>query len=174
MLALLTFFIMITLLMIAVQDFRERMVSLFLFPCLSLLFFLYSALYLSFREQLINFAITAGFMVLQYTMVTIYFSIKAGRAINLLKQHIGSGDVLFLLVLCLLLSPVNYFVFYLFSLLAVLIYELPRHLIQADREYKIPLAGIQSLLLSVWICLHAFCRCFDLTNDENFIYFLPG
>ena len=78
----------------------------------------------------------------------ILFVLK-GRVFNPLNSLIGSGDLLFLPVLCISFSPMNYWVFFVVSLLLIVIFRL---IYKAPGRY-IPLAGIQSVILVIALIL---------------------
>ena len=78
----------------------------------------------------------------------ILFVLK-GRVFNPLNSLIGAGDLLFLPVLCISFSPVNYWVFFVVSLLLIVIFRL---IYKAPGRY-LPLAGIQSVILVIALIL---------------------
>ncbi len=76
--------------------------------------------------------------------------------VNLTRRHLGIGDVLFLLCLAFFFSPVNFFLFYLMSLLLICMGTGAYLLLCKPANFSIPLAGLQGfvfilLLLASWI-----------------------
>jgi len=113
--------VLIILSIIVYQDFKYKAVSWFLFPVLFV-----PPLYLGFVqvgwERLWMYFVTNfGFLLIQFLLLIIYLSIKNKKITILTKGYLGLGDILFLIVLCLFFSSVNYILFYLFSLIAILI-----------------------------------------------------
>jgi len=64
---------------------------------------------------------------------------------------IGWGDILFLVVIVVYLPFVNYVIFYICSLIAVLLIWLIWQSVADVKSKFIPLAGLQSILLAVYL-----------------------
>jgi len=61
------------------------------------------------------------FLGLQLALLSIYFSIKNRKWINLFKEYLGIGDVVFFIPLCFIFSPVNQILFFIITLIFSLI-----------------------------------------------------
>ena len=144
------------LIIIVYQDFKYKAVSWVIFPVL-----LIPPLYLGFVqvgwERLwICFVTNFGFLFIQFFLLTIYISIKNKKLTDLTKGYLGLGDILFLLVLCLFFSPVNYIVFYLFSLIIILAVYLLYNIFKRSKQrtlfkQQIPLAGSIAIVLIILV-----------------------
>ena len=160
--------IVVVLTVIVYQDFKFRAVSWILFPLLASMLVLENifihALPLFVDFYLINFCFVAA----QLCLITLYLSIRNKKFIKIWDQHLGAGDILFFIILCLFFSPVNFLLFYIGSLLFTVIVVL-----LLKRSYVgiavIPLAGIQSGLLAVLIILSLFTKTLEFKNDPNLI-----
>lgn len=125
------------------QDFKQREISWW-----TLLLVLVSSLILDTRtlpillqEALLNFS----FVLVNLIVITIYFSIKKARLVNIVNREIGAGDILFFLVCCFIFSVPSFIIFFLISMfLSVLITPL---LFRFAKQSTIPLAGIMAFLL---------------------------
>ena len=126
----------------SVQDFRYRAISWYAFPLLAL-FLLLENLQLSLTEVGLNL----GFILLNYALTTAMISLKYGRIVNLMNQHIGVGDLLMLFCLALYFPALNFFLFYLGSLLLIAIGSGLYIIFNRPKAYTVPLAGLQSILL---------------------------
>lgn len=147
--------ILALLLLIFAQDLRSRSVYWFLFPVLTALFMLltFSHAY-AWPTVLINI----GFLLLQFLLVSVYFSVKRGRRVNITAGLLGWGDLLFLLSIAFYLSVLNFLFFYIASLLFVLLF--------AAKRYKhIPLAGLQALLFLIFLATDWWVKPFNATSD---------
>ncbi|HEX8545800.1 MAG TPA: hypothetical protein VF691_02500 [Cytophagaceae bacterium] len=82
-------------------------------------------------------------------ILTLYFSIKEKKMVNITKKYLGWGDVLFLFTLCFLFPLINYLLFYLLTLSVVIARQLIIYLIKKQPSGKIPLAGIQAFILAM-------------------------
>jgi hypothetical protein len=106
------------------------------------------------------------FIGLQLAILTIYFSLKNRRVVNITHQLLGWGDILFFLAAAFYLSVLNFVFFYVGSLIVVLFCWLLWQLISVKGGRYIPLAGFQSILLIMFLIADWYCFHFDVTNDN--------
>ena len=154
----------IILALIAYQDFRYLAVSWILFAAGFILFFITGWLTLKFGVQVYYILLNSAFVIVQLgsAMLYIYFRKKDLKAV---KGYLGSGDLLFFLLLCLVLSPVNFIIFNLVSLLlALLVFIFYRKTGGKDR--RIPLAGFQALYLAGVMAVDYSTKYFNMYNDN--------
>lgn len=162
---LLHILILVILLLIFLQDIQSRSVYWFLFP------FLAGALFiLQLQSKVLSDAwepmvINISFLALQVFMLTIYFSIKSKKWVDVTQTLLGWGDILFLLSTAFYLSVLNYLFFYIASLLIVLSFWLIRNGGAKNKMEHIPLAGLQALIFALLLAGNWWVACFDLTND---------
>lgn len=160
--------IVIILGIIVYQDFKFRAVTWVLFPLLATVIVLDNifvhALPMVVDFYLINFC----FISVQLCLIILYFSFKNKRIVKLWDQHLGAGDILFFMILCLFFSPINFLLFYIGSLLLTVVVVLVLR-----RSYSsinvIPLAGIQSAFLAVLIIVNLFTNRLEFKHDPNLI-----
>ncbi|PTQ92456.1 hypothetical protein C8P68_11256 [Mucilaginibacter yixingensis] len=135
------------LLLIFKQDVKDRMVWVWAFPLLAV-----ALAWLNYREQHIydfrQLAVNLIFLFVQLGLVSLYFSIKNKTWTNITSELLGWGDILFLCALAFYLPVVNFIVFYLSSLLLILLYWVLRK----PNNRHIPLAGLQALLFALLLC----------------------
>jgi len=158
--------ILLILLLIFVQDIRARSVYWILFPLLA------GALILLNYWQLKTItsvwqpvSINLGFIILQYMLVTVYFSLRQKKLVNISDQLLGFGDILFLGAVAFYLSVLNFLFFYITSLIGSLIIWLIWQLFSSKKSKEIPLAGFQSILLILFLVSCWWGKLFDLTDD---------
>ncbi|CAN5433786.1 general secretion pathway protein [soil metagenome] len=159
-------FILITLLLIFIQDWKNRAVFWFFFPLLAVsLFFLNYLTHTGtegiWQPSLINI----GFLTIQLLLVTAYFSIKAKRPVNITRNLLGLGDILFLWSIAFYLSVLNFLFFYIASLVCVLLFWMFYQLIASKKDKQIPLAGIQALLFTVLLAIDWWFLNVHLNDD---------
>ena len=143
--------ILITFLSICYQDFKEREVYLltyFILYGLLLIAVLTNRILLNIDFIIINSCILIAVICL---LVIYYLLIYSHFAVLKLKASVGWGDVLILPAFVINFSPVIMIVVFIFSLVISLIYYLFNNF-QKLRIKTIPLAGIQSLVLSILLC----------------------
>jgi hypothetical protein len=158
--------ILILLLIILIQDIKSRSVYWFVFPILVLLLLIlryqtHHNLIEIWQPALINI----GFLVLQILLVSAYFSIRNKQLINITGQLLGLGDILFLLTITVYLSVLNFLGFYIMSLVIVLFSWLIWQLFSAKKNYAIPLAGLQALILIAVLSFDWWVKNLNLTDD---------
>lgn len=162
---LLQLFTLICLGFICYQDIRYRAVYWICFPVLCVLLFFLKENHSGIKDSLTDTVYGMLFFGAQLLLLWIYFSIKHKKSVNITRQYLGWGDILFLIVITFYLSPVNYILFYVGSLILVLIYTLTRQfLIQKDNP-EIPLAGLQALLLGIALIFSLIQPHLQLYND---------
>lgn len=153
------------LLLIFVQDISSRSVYWFLFPGLAALFVL---MHLSqhhlFTDTWQPVLINSTFLILQFLIVSVYFSIKNRHWVNIADGLLGWGDMLFLLSIAFYLSVLNFLLFYIVSLIAVLLTWALWQGISKEKNKQIPLAGLQAFIFTVFLATD-WIKSFDLTND---------
>jgi hypothetical protein len=160
--------IIIILVLIAYQDYQERAVSFWVFPVLAGLFITYHFMDISMPEYLFNTVINLSFCVIQYLVLTLYFSVRHKQVIHIADKFLGWGDIVMTLVLCLVFPPLVFFLFFFVSLLVATILGIYLHY----HHKTIPLAGIQAIVLIIWIMMVRFIIGFSIYDDSWIIDFL--
>jgi len=166
---LLIFAILVVLVFIFWQDLKERAVSWYFFPMLFVLVFLYRMKSVGLESLVENIGINTLFLLVQLVMVSLYFSLKNRVWVNITKEYLGIGDVLFLFVITPLFSPVLYVMFYLISLLLIVAVAITVKIIK-DYQKTIPLAGLQALLLSGLLLTDIYVIKFDDQYILNYLF----
>lgn len=159
--------ILALLTLVFVQDVRSRSVYWILFPCLVLLFIGLDLLqHHLYADTWWSIAVNIGFLVVQFLMVSVYFSIKNSRWINITSGMLGWGDILLLLSVAFYLSFLNFLLFYIISLVAVLLLWLTWQAISAKKDRHIPLAGLQALLMVLFLISAWWIKPVDINSDD--------
>lgn len=140
--------ILITLGVMGVQDLKYRAISWYAFPVLAFLF-LSSGIVFSFTDCAFNM----GFVLLNLVTLTLFFSLKQRKMVNLLDSYLGPGDVLLLLCLAFYFPVLLFFLYYLVSLILISLAALLYIRWLRPGNFTVPLAGLQSLMLMPVIVL---------------------
>lgn len=159
--------IVLTLSVIAYQDFKYRAVSWYLFP---LAFILLAVLQFQKYEMRViggNTGINLLLILIQFLLLGLYYSIKEKRIQIIPGSRIGLGDVLLLVVLCLGFSPMNFVVFIILALISGLLVTGIIHLIVKNPNPLIPLASYLGLAY-IFIIVLEFFRIIDPYRDYLF------
>ena len=133
-------FSILPLFSIAYQDFKQRAISWY-WPVLLFGVSAFSGWNLYGAEMLKNVVFNLVFLVILFSIVTIYFSLKAKKLTNIFDVFIGWGDVVFLLALVPFFHPLDFVLFYTFSTILALMAAL------VLKGKEIPYAGILSALM---------------------------
>ncbi len=140
------------------QDLKDRAVSWYFFPLLFLFTFLLRLQKIDITSCLLDCGLNMLFVIVQLVMVWGYFSVKSRKFVNITKDYLGIGDILFLLAITPLFSPVVFVLFYVTSLLVIVISIILIRLVKANKNDYIPLAGLQSALLIPIIVVDVFYK----------------
>lgn len=158
--------IMIVLAGIAFQDLKSRSVYAFWFPALAAGFICYRLLLPHNDEPLFTVIGTnLVFLFLQFLLVSAYFSFKQRQWVNITSGLLGWGDILFLISTAFFLSVINFLLFYVLSLIVVLITWLAWLQLSGTKNRHTPLAGLQAILFAAVLSADWFYAAIDLTGD---------
>ena len=155
------------------QDFKYRAIYFFCFPILLILGVVVGMTMLPSEDLATNTVWNLGFLLSQLLMLTVYFSIRQRGWVDITKDLLGWGDVLFLVCSSTFFSPVNYLLFYVFSLFAVLLLVLFYRVTVKRKMSKIPLAGMQATIMGMLLILDWNATSINAYNDDWFLqYFI--
>jgi len=171
MMSILDFLIITFLIIIIYQDYRYRGISWILFPIGFLFLAIKSLGYGSLIDQARFFLINIGILLAVFLILLTYFSFKNRRFVNIIDSYIGTGDLLFLVIIALCFSAVNLILFINLVLFLILIsYVVFSKLLKFDTG-KIPFAGLLSLFYLVFYVLNIFWLERSPYIDLNIIYY---
>jgi len=148
---LLVSLLIFVLFFIAKEDFQQRSIHIGWLGALGILGIVYGWVYQQPAMNLMTIGINIGFIGLQLLLISLYFSIKAKRWVNIADSLLGWGDIVFFFLLCLLLPTLHLIWFYTLSLVMVLLFFLIIKKIYLPELVTIPLAGGMSICLMVYL-----------------------
>lgn len=167
---LLQIVILIFLAFICYQDLLYRAVYWWCFPILATLLFILKYQVSNMRQTLTDAGYGLLFLTAQLFILWVYFSVKHKKAVNITDNYLGWGDILFLIAVPFYLSPVNYVLFYIVSLILVLLYAVTTAKITTNNRH-IPLAGLQAALLGIAMIIDYVIPKVAF-YDDGWLYFL--
>ncbi|MBE9585990.1 hypothetical protein IM792_16165 [Mucilaginibacter sp. JRF] len=158
------------------QDARSRLIYLWCFPVLAMMFVVLRV----FNGE--KWASIAGdsikgllFLLLQIVALSLYFSIRNRKWTNILKGYLGWGDVLFLICSACYLSILNFIGFYVGSLLlSIIVWIIWQQRKDASNNVRIPLAGLQALIMMPLLLADWWLPGVSLTQDDWLISLIAG
>jgi hypothetical protein len=161
--------LIVLLILISFQDFKERQISWYLIP-LTFIAFLVRAMNNGATDGLIQGTLlNVAFIALQLLLLTIYMSIKNKKMVNIVNEYLGLGDVLFFIVLCVAFSPINFIVFYLLSTFITLISFIAYRILSKKATVEIPLAGAMASILIVLMLTGTLMPQLNFYDDTHWI-----
>lgn len=142
--------LIIGLCIISYEDFRYRAISIWVVGLVFLLGIYHAFINLNWEWHFLVFNLS--FIFVQFWGLSLYFSIKQNKIINITKKYIGTGDLVFFIAISPLFSPLQFCFFFVFSLILILFLFV---IFQAfsKRETTIPLAGLMSVVLIFYLTI---------------------
>lgn len=160
------------LVLVVYQDYKFKAISWFVFPLLFCVFLYGSLSYLSPTDLVNNFLIISVFLLLQGLLITLWFSFRQQKLINILRQYLGIGDVLFIVCMAVFFSPLNFLLFYVGSLLLIVLLTVLYKAFNGVQTPLIPLAGLQAAMLLLLILFNNIYSIVTFTSDMWLIRWL--
>lgn len=138
----------IILLSLAIQDWRERKVSIYLLAFLFGLYLVQGIHQKSIQDWLFNWNINLIVLGIQMIILFLYFSWKERRWISLADRYIGVGDLVFFIILASHFSPLVFSWVYLGSLIFTILGVVLYYIFYKKALQPIPLlSGVCSFIL---------------------------
>lgn len=151
---MLTFFyiaILLVLIVITIQDFRFRAISWITIPLLFGFIVSRSLLIADSKNVLTSTFQNWAFLIFQMLFLIVYFSIRNKKFEPVIQSFIGWGDILFFIAIAPALCFGNFLLFIVLSILFILLFYVITQALRFKSNPQIPLAGIQSLFLILWL-----------------------
>lgn len=158
--------ILLFLLVVVYEDFKDRTIHIFLpfllFICLVVKYYT--------SANVANYIQTIGvnivFLIMQILLAMLFFAVKEKKMVNIFESHLGAGDILFLLSLSPAFSTINFIIFYTISLAIIaVLYFVAGSIKWVNRNHQIPLAGLQAILFILVLCAEFYSKQFRLGID---------
>ncbi|WP_153847061.1 hypothetical protein [Sphingobacterium paramultivorum] len=140
-----TISIVVLLIGIAYQDFKQRAVSIVLFILLAILLLGLKLTENCWQDCYPDIIANILFLAFQMGGILIYFRIKEGQWGRIMDRKLGWGDIAFLLCILLYMPFLNFFIFHIISLIIALLIAVPNKNWRHPQK-GIPLAGCQAVL----------------------------
>lgn len=139
-------------LLLLIQDLRGRWVHLLPLAVLFAAGLVFRGLWAG-NAMWLEFAVNAGFVTVVVVLVGLVFRLKGGG--GFINKKLGLGDVLMLYAVATWLDPPGFALFYVSSLLLILLGMLIlMNRKSYNKEYPIPLAGLMAAYLLVYAPLY--------------------
>ena len=164
-----TFLLLTILFYIGIQDFKHRAISWWTIPLLFILMLLLQREELSSWEWVKASLINLVFLLVNGLIITLYYSLKERKWVNIIDQKIGWGDILFMGAVSFFFSFPNMLLFMLTCLLlAILIAFIQLALLKREQNYTVPLAGIMAVVLAIVTLINSIWKL-NVYRDEQWV-----
>lgn len=144
------FIFLLSIVSIIIQDFRSRLISWWTLPILLVSYFLANESYTT--SVLFSSLFNIIFIAFNLIAITLYYSTKEKKLINIVDRQIGLGDVLFFIVSAFIFSSINFIIYFILSLTTAVFFAL----VSRSKTESIPLAGLMSMVLFLVTVLNYF------------------
>lgn len=144
------------------QDLKTRSVAAWLLPACGMALAIREYYISDWNVLLLNTAINISLLLLQYLFIHAWLWMRHKRLTKVMDQHIGWGDVIFLVCIAPSFAPLNFCLFVTAGTLISLLFT-----VAARRTHStIPLAGHLSLFLSCGLLL-AQCGIYPVQFSDD-------
>lgn len=154
------------------QDMRQRAVWCWLFPSLFVNGLVQNLRQISGQELLSYLIINFLIIFLLFLSMALYLYLRY-KSKFIIREMIGTGDVLFVCACAAFFSPLWLMLFYVGSLIFSLIFHAACTLFKVypQQNKTVPLAGFQAVFLSIFMVVNHFSEHI-LTDDSVLVIYL--
>ena len=139
-------FLCVSLLAVVLEDFRYRAIHWPWFLMLAIAAVLVQQYVYPIKVEYTWWVINLAFLIMQGSVLFLYLSLKNGQVVNPFRNHIGTGDLLFVLAIIPLFPPFHFILFICISMsVTLLLHYLSGFLFSNYNRERIPLAGWMGL-----------------------------
>lgn len=154
---------------IAIEDFRSRMISWYWIPAIFIVLLADGVIRKSWSEVLFNLGFNSTLLTIQFLALTLYFSVKNRRWVNLLKHYFGLGDALLLLAICSAFAPLHFTLFLLVSCMVTIVGHLMN---RSGQQRLIPFAAYLGMVLVLVKAIDLIGSGWSPLNDDHLFQLL--
>lgn len=153
--------------LIAYQDFRYRAVSVIVLALLFITYMVSGLQQLTLRELMMNTGVNVLIVVIELSVLVLFYFFKEGRLSSLTCNKLGWGDIVFFFILCVLFSPLNFILFYVLSLILVLAGTGLYRAIGRVSSPTVPLAGGMAVVLLLVQLMNTVFLRYNFYSDHQ-------
>lgn len=144
--------IILLLVIVSYQDIRSREVSWFLFPLLFIAIVYKGLIWMETLKYTLGFLLNLLCVIIQLAALLAFYAIRHGSIKNFLTTRLGTGDILFLIILSAGMAPIIFEIFLVVALALVLISVFTiKFSVTYWNKKTIPLAGLLSIFYQLFI-----------------------
>lgn len=156
--------LIVLLLALGIQDFKRRLISLWLLITSGIILILFAWLNAGFSGFPYNAGLNLLLVAILLGACQLYIVIKHRSWVSLFERYMGYGDLVMLLILSLGLEHAVFLVILVVSVFTALITALV-YLVFAKKQIQVPLAGFLSVVTGIYFILSLLSN-FEFINAE--------
>lgn len=150
---------------IGYSDWRYRGVYWAYFTDLIIAFILLRA-FCSVDKLLLSLFVNLNLIFIKLAVLTLVLSLKKRKVVRVWQGKFSIGDIIFLVSIAFYLSVLNFLVFDAISQIVILLsWQLYRRC-RKNTKNKVPLAGMQAIILGVLLIADWYWLHIDVTSDD--------
>lgn len=138
------------------QDFQSRSLSAWLLPVIGVTLLIGVSAGITAAAVFQNSGINLLILVLYFGVISLWTSFRNRTWVNIVNTHVGLGDILLLVAVLPVFSPLNFCLFFTCGSIFALVGASFSMLINPKTDKRIPLAGYLSVLLISFCILRIF------------------
>lgn len=96
---------------IAYQDFKERLISVWLIGLFAIICFSEYLIFERFSLLLENLAFVIVYFIFSYAILSLYYFLKHRRFVKIVDSKVGIGDILLVAIVGLAMNPISFVLF---------------------------------------------------------------
>lgn len=154
MLFIVDLIVLMCLVALFIQDFKERSVSVWLLVLFGFITFIRAYLLNEEFGLLVKWvAINSLILLIEMLLLKAYFSFRQQQFVNVVDRYIGLGDIVFMFIVTVSFSTYNFVAFMLLSLMASVLISLILLSRSSLKAHNIPLVSFLSFFYAVQVVI---------------------
>ena len=164
----------LVMLAIAYQDFKYRTIHWFLFLLICVLFIIDALTSMSLILYAKNVYCNLILIAFQFSLLCSFYVIKGRNLKLIVNKIIGTGDILFILLLSLFFSWHSFLFYYIGGLVfSIIIWLLLKHILIIEEEF-VPFAGLMAVFCILIIIVELIIPLYNRFNDSILKFLIYG
>ena len=155
--------------LVTYQDFRYRLISVWIIPALITLFvlFLWNADHFVFIKQ--HLLLNLSYLLILMMGIVLYSYLKFRSFTNPFDKLIGWGDILIILAFAFVFETKSFIIFITVSSILSLVLALGLKLLRPNKQIQFPYAGMMCLVFLIVGCVQFISRI-ELTYFQTSLF----
>jgi len=137
---------------IAYQDFKTRLISVWLLLIFTVINIIGYLFYSSFSQLIENIIFCICYFLFSYLIIIFFYFLKTRKFVKIINAKIGLADIILFIAIGFTIEPFAFILFFSASFILSLLIQL----LFIHRNKQVPLAGIMVLIYVVYLLVDKF------------------